>query len=157
MRKLERQDILSVCDQLDALGWLSRAPGLRPTDPPRWDVNPICHAMFEGRAKSEAERRQRDRAMISEMLRGAYRMTHGLTPLRLSPDLVTTVTPQPQSGGALPQSVTIVPSAREEESNQILSLLFFTFLSRARKGQRGHIERLLERGGYGAPTGFLNA
>jgi hypothetical protein len=70
MRKLERQDILSVCDQLDALGWLSRTPGLRPTDPPRWDVNPICHAMFEGRANSEAERRQRDRAMISEMLKG---------------------------------------------------------------------------------------
>jgi hypothetical protein len=71
MRKLGRQDILSVCDQLDALGWLSRTPGFRSTDPSRWDVNPICHAMFEGRAKSEAERRQRDRAMISEMLSGA--------------------------------------------------------------------------------------
>jgi hypothetical protein len=70
MRKLERQDILSVCDQLDALGWLNRTPGLRPTDPPRWNVNPICHAMFEGRAKAEAERRERDRAMISEMLKG---------------------------------------------------------------------------------------
>jgi hypothetical protein len=39
MRKLERQDILSICDQLDALGWLNKTPGLRPTDPPRWDVH----------------------------------------------------------------------------------------------------------------------
>ena len=70
MRKLERQDILSICDQLDALGWLNRTPGLRPTDPPRWDVNPICHAMFEQRANTEAERRWRDRETILEMVKG---------------------------------------------------------------------------------------
>jgi Protein of unknown function (DUF3987) len=71
MRKLKRQDILNVCDQLDALGWLSRTPGLRPTDPPRWDVNPLCHQMFERRAKTEADRRKRDREMILEMVKGA--------------------------------------------------------------------------------------
>src|SRR5262249_33859665 len=70
MRKLERQDILSICDQLDALGWLNKTPGLRPTDPPRWDVNPICHAMFEQRANTEAERRWRDRETILEMVKG---------------------------------------------------------------------------------------
>jgi hypothetical protein len=62
---------------------------------------------------------------------------HGLTPLRLSPGLVTTVTSQPQSGGALPQSVTIVPSAREEKSNQILSLSYFSPFSRARVRDNG--------------------
>src|SRR5262245_9997028 len=70
MRKLERQDILSICDQLDALGWLNKTPGLRPTDPPRWDVNPICHAMFEQRANTEAEHRRRDRETILEMVKG---------------------------------------------------------------------------------------
>jgi hypothetical protein len=71
MRRLGRQDIAAVCDQLDALGWLNRTPGLRPTDAPRWDVNPVCHAMFEKRATTEAERRRRDREMISTMLKGA--------------------------------------------------------------------------------------
>jgi hypothetical protein len=71
MRKLGRQDILSVCDQLDALGWLNRTPGLRPTDPPRWDVNPQCHEMFAERANAEAVRRKRDREMIFEMVKGA--------------------------------------------------------------------------------------
>jgi hypothetical protein len=71
MRKLGRQDIAAVCDQLEALGWVCRTPGLGPTDPPRWDVNPNCHAMFERRAASEAERRTRDREMISTMLKGA--------------------------------------------------------------------------------------
>src|SRR5262249_52098473 len=70
MRNLQRQDIASICDPLYALGRLSRTPGLRPTDPPRWNVNPICHAMFEKRATAEAERRARDREMISTMLKG---------------------------------------------------------------------------------------
>jgi hypothetical protein len=48
-----------------------------------------------------------------------------------SPGLVTTVTPQPQSGAPLPQSVTIVPSARGAEKKRILSLSYFPYSSRA--------------------------
>jgi len=70
MRRLKRQDVITVCDQLDALGWVRPTLGLRSLNSLQWDVNPICHAMFEKRASAEAERRQHDREMIATMLRG---------------------------------------------------------------------------------------
>jgi hypothetical protein len=70
MRRLKGGDIAAVFDQLDALGWVNRVAGLRPTDAARWQVNPICHRLFEERAKSEAARRTRDREMITTMLKG---------------------------------------------------------------------------------------
>ena len=70
MRKLERRDIETVFEQLDALGWVTMTPGLRRTDPPHWIVNPAVHQKFTKRAKSEAERRLRVREIVTA-LRGA--------------------------------------------------------------------------------------
>jgi hypothetical protein len=70
MRKLDRRDIESIFNQLDALGWVTREPGPRATDPPHWVVNPEVHVKFAARAQQEAERRQREREMITELLRG---------------------------------------------------------------------------------------
>jgi hypothetical protein len=73
MRKIDRRDIDSVFNQLDALGWLCRIPGARPTDLPRWNVNPEVHRRFAERAEREAARRQQDRDMIAEIF-GARRL-----------------------------------------------------------------------------------
>ncbi len=72
MRKLERRDIETVFEQLDALGWVTMTPGPRRTDPPHWVVNPAVHQKFTERAKSEAERRLRVREIVTA-LRGAGR------------------------------------------------------------------------------------
>jgi hypothetical protein len=65
MRRLDRRDIQSIFDQLDALGWIRREAGPRPTDQPHWLVNPAVHRKFADRARAEAERRQKDRALIA--------------------------------------------------------------------------------------------
>jgi len=31
----------ALLDQLDALGWVDRVPGPRPSSPPQWIVNPV--------------------------------------------------------------------------------------------------------------------
>jgi hypothetical protein len=64
MRNLKRHDVENVFHQLDALGWIDRIPGQRPTDPPRWKVNPEVHRLFQERAAQEAERRKREREAI---------------------------------------------------------------------------------------------
>jgi hypothetical protein len=69
MRNLTKADTSAVFEQLEALGWLNRTPGPRPTDPPHWKVNPKCHQKFTARAKREAEQRQQDRDMIAAMFR----------------------------------------------------------------------------------------
>jgi hypothetical protein len=69
MRNLDRRDTDSVFNQLDALGWLIRVPGTRPTDPPHWRVNPEVHRRFAQRAKQEAERRREERAVIANLTR----------------------------------------------------------------------------------------
>ena len=70
MRNLTRRETEAIFEQLDALGWVTRTPGPRPSDPPHWIVNPVVHQKFAERGKAEAERRERDREMIGEMLRG---------------------------------------------------------------------------------------
>jgi Protein of unknown function (DUF3987)/Primase C terminal 2 (PriCT-2) len=70
MRGLDKREIEAIFDQLDALGWIDRIPGPRPTAPSHWRVNPVVHARFAERARSEAERRLRDREMIVGMLQG---------------------------------------------------------------------------------------
>ena len=70
MRKLTRRETEAIFEQLDALGWITRIPGRRPSDPPHWIVNPVVHQKFAERGEKETERRARDRAMIGEMLRG---------------------------------------------------------------------------------------
>ena len=67
MRKLTRRDTDATFEQLEALGWVSRTPGPRPSSPPRWVVNPECHRLFVGRAKEEAERRQREHDALSAL------------------------------------------------------------------------------------------
>src|SRR5262249_51579407 len=55
MRGLRRHEIENICHQLSALGWVAEAPRRRPTDLPRWDVNPEVHRRFQERAKREIE------------------------------------------------------------------------------------------------------
>jgi hypothetical protein len=69
MRGLTKAETSAVFEQLEALGWLSRTPGPRPTDPQHWRVNPKCHQKFTARAKREAEQRRRDREMIAAMFK----------------------------------------------------------------------------------------
>ncbi|MDE5446477.1 DUF3987 domain-containing protein [Bradyrhizobium sp. CSA207] len=68
MRQLERRDTEAVFEQLEALGWVMKTPGPRRTDPPHWTVNPVVHQKFAERAKAEAERRQREQAMILDIV-----------------------------------------------------------------------------------------
>jgi hypothetical protein len=74
MRGLDRREIESIFDQLDALGWIDRVAGPKPTTPPHWIVNPVVHTKFAQRAKAETEWRARDRKLIADVLgRGAPR------------------------------------------------------------------------------------
>ena len=66
MRGLARHETEQIFEQLEALGWLSRTPGPRPSDAPHWLVNEHCHQLFAERAKMEAERRLELRAVIQE-------------------------------------------------------------------------------------------
>ena len=65
MRNLTRRETEAIFEQLDAFGWITRTPGPRPSDPPHWIVNPAVHQKFAERGRAEAERRERERAMIS--------------------------------------------------------------------------------------------
>jgi DNA polymerase I-like protein with 3'-5' exonuclease and polymerase domains len=67
MRGLERREIESIFDQLEALGWLTRTPGPLWSKPPHWLVNPEVHRRFAERAAREAIERARERDMLQEM------------------------------------------------------------------------------------------
>ena len=60
MRKLTRRETEAIFEQLDALGWITRTPGPRPSDPPHWIVNPVVHQKFAERGEAETERRARE-------------------------------------------------------------------------------------------------
>jgi hypothetical protein len=65
MRKLERAETDRIFEQLEALGWIDRIPGRRPTDPPaRWIVNPEVHRRFADRARKEVEQRAAGRRLM---------------------------------------------------------------------------------------------
>ncbi|MDA9521473.1 hypothetical protein XI06_14210 [Bradyrhizobium sp. CCBAU 11434] len=68
MRNLSRSEFEVIFEHLDALGWIDRVPGPRPSSPPHWIVNPLVHSKFAERAVVEAERRARDRKMIAELM-----------------------------------------------------------------------------------------
>ena len=55
---LKRHETDAVFEQLDALGWVTRTPGPRPSDPPHWIVNPAVHQKFANE-RSGKERRER--------------------------------------------------------------------------------------------------
>jgi DNA polymerase I-like protein with 3'-5' exonuclease and polymerase domains len=67
MRGLERREIENIFDQLEALGWLFRTPGLCWSAPPQWLVNPEVHRRFAERASREAVQREQNREMIREI------------------------------------------------------------------------------------------
>ena len=67
MRGLERQDIESIFDQLEALGWVFRTPGPYRSSPLHWQVNPEVHRRFSERAARESAQRECDREMLREM------------------------------------------------------------------------------------------
>jgi hypothetical protein len=67
MRGLTRQETESIFEQLDALGWVTKIPGPRPTVPAHWIVNPEVHRRFVGRAEREAAERAKLHKMIKEM------------------------------------------------------------------------------------------
>ena len=69
MRNLTRRETESIFEQLDALGWVTRVSGRRPSDPPRWIVNPVVHQRFADRGKAEAERRERERVIVADLFR----------------------------------------------------------------------------------------
>lgn len=70
MRGLGRHDIEGVFDQLAALGWITRAPGPRSTDPPHWLVNPVVHRRFVERAAAEAARLAEQHTILMTMFKG---------------------------------------------------------------------------------------
>jgi hypothetical protein len=67
MRGLRKREIEDICHQLSALGWVTEAQRRRATDPPRWDVNPEVHRLYQERAQQEAIRRQRGREIIASI------------------------------------------------------------------------------------------
>jgi hypothetical protein len=71
MRKLDKQGVEAVLYQLNALAWLDRVDGPRPSSPPQWVVNPAVHVKYEQRAASERERRERERKLLAEMFGGS--------------------------------------------------------------------------------------
>ena len=70
MRSLKPRETGELFEQLDALGWVTRIPGPRPSDPPHWIVNPIVHQKFAERAEAEKERRSREHKIIVELRKG---------------------------------------------------------------------------------------
>jgi hypothetical protein len=67
MRRLKRADQERVGYQLEALGWVTAVPGLRPSQSPIWVVNPEVHRRFEARAQKEAARRIEARKTLEEV------------------------------------------------------------------------------------------
>jgi hypothetical protein len=69
MRGLKKHETEAIFEQLEALGWIIRTPGGRPSDPPHWMVNPAVHQRFAERAEAARKRRAQDREMIGELLK----------------------------------------------------------------------------------------
>jgi Protein of unknown function (DUF3987) len=69
MQKLTRRDTEAVFEQLEALAWVTRVPGPRPSSPPQWVVNPRCHELFAERAAGEAAHRMEVRRIMANLPR----------------------------------------------------------------------------------------
>ena len=91
MRRLKKYDTDSIFEQLEALGWLMRVPGARPSDSPRWDVNPLVHKRYEKRGQEEAKRRDDARKMLAEVFRKAAPTSQDHTQLPINTTSVTIV------------------------------------------------------------------
>jgi hypothetical protein len=69
MRSLakDKRRLEAAYHQLESLGWITRIPARRPSDPPWWQVNPEVHRLFAERAAKEREHRQRQRKIVAEV------------------------------------------------------------------------------------------
>jgi hypothetical protein len=67
MRALDKREFESILDQLDAIGWVNRVPGPLASSLPHGIVNPVVHTKFAERAAEEAERRARNRKLLSDI------------------------------------------------------------------------------------------
>ena len=70
MRGLERLEIESIFEQLEALGWLMRTPSPYRSTPLHWQVNPEVHRRFAERAVRETAERAKEREILQEMFKG---------------------------------------------------------------------------------------
>jgi hypothetical protein len=70
MRGLERLEIESIFEQLEALGWLMRTPSPYRSTPLHWQVNPQVHRRFAERAVRETAERAKEREILQEMFKG---------------------------------------------------------------------------------------
>jgi hypothetical protein len=68
MRNLAEPETRRIFEQLEALGWLSRTEGPRPSSPPHWLVNPAVHLRFAEQAAQEAVRRHEVRSLIASQI-----------------------------------------------------------------------------------------
>jgi Protein of unknown function (DUF3987)/Bifunctional DNA primase/polymerase, N-terminal/Primase C terminal 2 (PriCT-2) len=67
MRKMTARDVGPLFEQLEIYGWLIRVAGKQYGDV-QWHVNPEVHRKFAAKAKEEAERRERMRALFVELM-----------------------------------------------------------------------------------------
>ena len=67
MRGLTDKDTRPLFEQLEALGWLTRASNIRPSLPPIWQVNPMVHKLYAERAAKEAARRTEAKTALAEI------------------------------------------------------------------------------------------
>jgi DNA polymerase I-like protein with 3'-5' exonuclease and polymerase domains len=70
MRGLERLEIESIFEQLEALGWLTRTPSPYRSTPLHWQVNPEVHRRFAERAVRETAERAKEHEILQEMFKG---------------------------------------------------------------------------------------
>ena len=70
MRKLNDFEVKPLLEQLEAMGWLERIEGPRPSSKPHFLVNPRVHEVFAAQAALETERRGKVREMIAQAVRG---------------------------------------------------------------------------------------
>lgn len=69
MRKLTDYELKPLLEQLEAMSWLERMDGPRPSSKPRFAVNPRVHEVFADHAANETERRKKVREMIAQAVR----------------------------------------------------------------------------------------
>jgi hypothetical protein len=73
MRKMTKKDVEKIFEQLEIFGWIGRStevvPGQRPSDPPKWDVNPQVHTLFRERAEREAARLSEMQKIVAEVFK----------------------------------------------------------------------------------------
>lgn len=68
LRHVTADEVRTLCEKLEAFGWLHQAEPGPKSATSRWTVNPRVHAMFADRAQAESERRQLAREALRDAL-----------------------------------------------------------------------------------------